>query len=236
MSRDNIILEVKHLTVGYSQKKPVVKDVSFLLRKGECLAIFGKLGSGKTTIAMAILGFIAPIYGMVLLNSINILKIRGRKRREIRRRIQPIFQDPFLSLHPMKRIKTVLEDSIGRESGKSVKRYLNMVGLDASYMDRLPSQLSGGELQRVCIAKALCTNPEVLILDEPFTAQDHVTKVKLAVLLRDLKNKYNLSYLLITHDIFTVSFLSDRVLLLDQGKVTGTMTAGEFREKYIAEL
>lgn len=232
------LLRVNNLVVEYpphsffGRAKPVsrraVDQVSFEVIKGETLALVGESGSGKTSIAMAILGFATPTGGKmefdgVELNEMTIAKFRSR--------IQPIFQDAGAALNPQMKIGRAIGDGFpsGLSSGQNQIRVLELmkkVSLDEIYFNAYPRQLSGGQKQRVCLARALAVGAGMLILDEPFSAQDISIQVQLMSLLRDLKAALGLTLLLISHDLTTVRLLADRILVMRAGKIveSGTVT------------
>ena len=215
------ILEVRNLNSYYSEgrnlpwekesRQQVLRDVSFDIYPGEILGLVGESGSGKTTLCRAVLGMLKDYDGQILHRT---------------QRPQMVFQDPFSSLNPAHSIGWILEEPL-RIQGKlnaaqrrdAVVEILEQVGLGAEYLDRRPRELSGGQRQRVSIASAVITRPGLIIADEPVSALDVTIQAQILELLVDLKNKYNLSYLFISHDLNVVYQICNRVLVMRQGQI-----------------
>lgn len=193
-------------TVGYIK---AVDDASFVVNKGETLAVVGESGSGKTTLGKAILGLVPETQG-----SIDV----GRER------LQVIFQDPFAALDPKLRIYDSLTEGIKNDANKdqAVDRLLLAVGLPHEYKWRFAHELSGGERQRVCIARALTVKPDIIICDEPTSSLDVSVQAQVLQLLVKLQREYSLTYIFITHDISLVRLLAHRVVVIYQGKIVET--------------
>ncbi|OGC25220.1 hypothetical protein A2291_03380 [candidate division WOR-1 bacterium RIFOXYB2_FULL_42_35] len=211
------MIEIKNLT-KYFGPVCAVSNISLKIEQGESLGLVGESGSGKSTLARMILGLISPTSGVVLYNSIG----------KLRQECQIVFQDPQTSLNP--RIK--IGEAIGEpliihkivDSGKlnverRIKELLDMVKLPASYADRYPHALSGGERQRVGIARALASDPKFLILDEPVSALDVSIQVDILKLLKEIKQRLNLTYLFIAHDLSVIGYMCDRIVVMQNGKI-----------------
>lgn len=203
-----------------------VDGVSFHVNENEVFSLVGESGSGKTTVARCILKLCEPTDGMILFEGIDVTKLKGKKLKEYRRKVQAVFQNPFLSLDPrMKVIDIVAEpilahNKISRdEARKEAMEVLKKVGLSASLAKRFPSDLSGGQAQRVAIARALALKPKLIILDEPTSALDVSVQAQILNLLEDLRREFGLSYLLISHDLSVVRYISDRVAVMYLGKI-----------------
>ena len=203
-----------------------VKGVSFGINRGETFAIVGESGSGKTSLIMSILGFVEPKYGKILFENQDIWSKDKTVLGNIRKKIQPIFQDSNNALNPRMTIGEAIRDGFksfrkdkDKTFGEKVSHLLGLVGLGAEFYDRFPHELSGGQKQRVCIARAMAPNPELIILDEPLSSQDLSIQANLINLLMDLKQKKGLTYLLISHDLWVVRSLADRIAVLKQGKI-----------------
>jgi len=228
---------ISHLSVTFEtttgmlrgKKKTVraVDDVSFDLHKGEFLAIVGETGSGKSTIARCLLGLTTPSSGSIKHNGVAINSLKGKALREYRKDVQIVYQDPFESLInrqtvlnniaiPLKYLNGEKNKSEIRET---VAALLNEVGLKPEIMNRYPHQISGGERQRVSIARALASNPKVLIADEPITMLDAAQRLNVLSLLVNLKAKRNLTLIIITHDLASAVIVGDRILVMYAGKV-----------------
>lgn len=227
------VLEVRHLNSYYSQgrslfggkgqRQQVLKDVSFELNQGEILGLVGESGSGKTTLCRAVLGMLKDYEGEIIHHS---------------QRPQMVFQDPFSSLNPARSIGWILEEPL-RIQGKlraaerrdAVLEVLEQVGLGTEYASRRPRELSGGQRQRVSIACAVITRPRLIVADEPVSALDVTIQAQILQLLVDLKKKYDLSYLFISHDLNVVYQICNRVLVMQHGEIVEQNTVDElFRE------
>jgi peptide/nickel transport system ATP-binding protein len=205
-----------------------VDDVSFDLRRGEVLGLVGESGSGKTTLGRTILGLVPAFEGSVLFNGRDITKLSQRELRSLRREMQIVFQDPHASLNPA----MTIEDSVGhplqihkvakgRELRQRVAEALETVGLSPpeQFLEKYPSDLSGGQKQRAVIARAIILNPVLLVADEPVSMLDMSVRAKILELMLDLKDKLDLTYLYITHDLATAKFFCDRIAILYLGRI-----------------
>ena len=214
------LLDVRDLHVRYGSYE-AVKGVSFTLEEGGILGIVGESGSGKSTIAKTLMGLERPSAGVVAFQT-------GRPRKEA---VQMIFQDAVGSLNPRMTTRQTLEEVIrlkgGRTAGsgrgvcaagRSVARLLDLVGLSAAVLDQYPREMSGGQCQRVSIARALACAPEVLIADEPVSALDVSVQARILNLLRDLRRELGLSILLIAHDLAVVKNVCDRICVMARGR------------------
>ncbi len=236
---NNEILKVENLEVIYPlnsggnthQQVIAVDDVSFCLKENETFGIIGQTGCGKTSIAMSILQFVQPSGGNIYFRNKNIRKYNSAELRVERRKIQPVFQDASGSLNPKMTIRNSLEDAIfADKSQKKVKiqKLLDYVGLKYSHLEYYPHELSGGENQRVCLARALAAEPELLILDEPVSALDISIQGRIISLLQKIKNSENINILLITHNLKILRFLADRIAVMEKGKFTEILTKDDF--------
>ncbi len=225
------VLSGRHIHVSYPLKKNIfgkvikyiqaVNDVSLELFQGECLGIVGESGSGKTTLGMALAGLI-PFRGQVFFKNIYLNQYSNK---EIRKKIQIVFQDPYNSLNPRMNIFEIVAEGISVhfpglnkvEKKEKVIKALTDVGLPADIIDKYPHEFSGGQRQRIAIARALVIEPEVLILDEPTSALDVTIQKQVLELLVMLKNKYNLSYIFISHDMHVIKSLADKVAIMKDG-------------------
>lgn len=245
----DIILKAEHLKkVFVSGKKSMtaVDDVSFELNRGECLGIVGESGSGKSTIAKMITHLESVTEGQVFLKGKDITHVKGKALREIYQEIQMVFQMPMESFDP----RCTLGDGIGEslrnmgisrsETGGRVEKLLERCGLDREFADRYPHQVSGGQCQRAAIARALAVNPEILICDEATSALDVTVQKQILELLIELKQKEQLSFLLICHDLALVQAFCDKVLVLYHGKTVEYGTPDEIinhpKEDYTKKL
>ncbi|MFE3189258.1 dipeptide ABC transporter ATP-binding protein [Nocardia sp. NPDC059240] len=211
-----------------------VDDVSFTMRRGTTTAIVGESGSGKSTVAQLVLGLQPPTSGRVTFDGREVATLNAKAAFAFRRRVQPIFQDPYGSLDPMYSIYRTIEEplrthGIGtpKEREATVRDLLDKVSLPASAMRRYPNELSGGQRQRVAIARALALSPEVVVCDEAVSALDVLVQAQILQLLNELQAELGLTYLFITHDLAVVRQIADDVLVMCQGKVVEAASTTE---------
>ncbi|MDC8785604.1 ABC transporter ATP-binding protein [Roseateles koreensis] len=230
-----VILEVRGLKKSFFFKKGLfgqqefvaVKDVNFKLRKGYTLGVVGESGSGKTTMGLTLLRLHEPTGGEVLFEGQDLLKMSGPDWQKMRRRIQVVFQNPYASLNPRFTIAQTLVEpmeihGIGQDHADRLARasaLLTKVGLDDTVLGKYPHEFSGGQRQRIAIARCLTLNPEVLVLDESVSALDVSVQAQVLNLLKDLQDEFGLSYIFISHDLAVVKFISDEVLVMQNGDV-----------------
>lgn len=216
------LFEIENVTKIFGEVKSL-DDVSFKILKGETLGLIGETGSGKTTLSRIILDLIKPTSGRILFKE---KPVEEYNKKDFSRKCQIVFQDPFTSLNPLFRIgNTILEGILVHnlypfEAAKEkVFKLLEAVGLSKDLYNRFPHELSGGQRQRVGIARALAVEPEFLILDEPVSSLDIVNQLRILELLLSLKDKFNLTYLFIAHDLSTINYLCDRILVIQDGRL-----------------
>ncbi|GHT85516.1 ABC transporter ATP-binding protein [Bacteroidia bacterium] len=203
-----------------------VDDVSFAIREGETLGLVGESGCGKSTTGRVILNLIRPDSGDVLFEGESIYHHGARERNDLRKKMQLVFQDPFASLNPKKKIHEIVEEPLRfhgftskHERKELAEEMLSMVGVDLQMGQRYPHELSGGQQQRVGIARALVLKPKFVVCDEAVSALDVSIRAQVLNLLERLKDELNLSYLFISHDLSVVRHVSDRVCVMYLGKV-----------------
>jgi peptide/nickel transport system ATP-binding protein len=221
-----MVLEVQNLSASYTKGVKVLESISLKVRRGKTVAIVGESGSGKTSLARAIVGLLPPIEGKVLFSGRELPpKLRLRDRDSLRR-IQMIYQMPDVSLNPRQKVRKILGRPLSfylntgaREREKKIVELLKMTELPEEFIDRYPGELSGGEKQRVCIARALAANPELIICDEVTSALDHLVAYEILKLLERLQTELGVSYVFITHDLATVRVISDEIVVMLQGRV-----------------
>lgn len=213
-------------TVGWVK---AVDDISFSIDRGETFGLVGESGSGKTTTGRLVLSLLKPDGGSVRFGGIETSRIKGNDLRDLRRRMQIIFQDPFSSLDPRMRIMDIVAEGLlvhggipRRELIRKCGEALEMVGLAAGYDLRYPHQLSGGERQRIGIARAMIMRPDFVVCDEPVSSLDVSIQAQILKLLKDLQKRLNLTYLFITHDLAIVSGFCDRAGVMLDGKIVET--------------
>jgi len=227
--RGSELLEVISLEAGYGGRlAPVVavRDVSFAVSPGECLAIVGESGSGKTTLARCIAGLHPPRAGSVMLDGVALAPGAAKRAREERRRVQIVFQNPNESLNPRHRVGNaiarparILRNLSAREADEETTRLLGLVRLPPGLRDSFPGELSGGERQRVAIARALAANPDLVICDEITSALDVSVQAAVLELLSELRAQLGLALLFITHNLGVVASIADRMLVLEAGSI-----------------
>ena len=200
-------------------------DVSFEIAKGETFALVGESGSGKSTIAKMVVGLLAPSAGSIRFDGQPIDASAGIPR-SLRRRFQMIFQDPFASLNPRWRVGEIISEPIrtfglmnATDARREAARLLEVVGLSANDVNKFPHEFSGGQRQRLAIARALVTRPKLLVLDEPVSALDMSVRGEVLALLTQLQADYGLTYLIISHDLDMVAAIADRVLVMEAGQI-----------------
>jgi ABC-type glutathione transport system ATPase component len=221
------LVEVRNLTKVFGHDVRAVDGVSLEIRAGETLGLVGESGSGKSTIARMVLGLIEPTAGSVVFDRQPVTSVSQAKLRSLRRRMQPVFQDPYAALNPRMRVEEIVTEPLAihdRGMGKAQRRercteLLGQVGLDASAMRRYPHEFSGGQRQRINIARALALRPELLVLDEPVSALDVSVGAQVVNLLRDLQREFGLTYLFISHSMPLVRYLSTKIAVLRGGKL-----------------
>jgi peptide/nickel transport system ATP-binding protein/oligopeptide transport system ATP-binding protein len=203
-----------------------VDDVSFTIREGETVGLVGESGCGKTTVGRTMLRLIEPTSGSVVFNGVDVLKLRGRELKEMRRNMQIIFQDPYASLDPRSPIgESIAEGLKIHNIGTSRERYertitmLRKVGLEDYHARRYPHEFSGGQRQRIGIARALALQPKFIIADEPVSALDVSIQSQVLNILKDLQREFGLTYLFIAHNLSVVEHISDRVAVMYLGKM-----------------
>ena len=221
------MLQVSHVNKSYRsggvlshKKKQILFDVSFETLDGECMGIIGESGTGKSTLGRLILGLEKPDSGKILYDGGNV------RRRSVRRGVMSaVFQDYTSSMNPYYTVEKTLAEplSLAGESASIMRdrsvALLEQVGLDSSYLKKFPHEMSGGEAQRVCIARAISTNPRFILLDEAISSLDASVAYQILVLLKQLKSELSASFLFITHDIHAVRFLCDRTAFFNGGRL-----------------
>lgn len=235
-----ILLEAKDIKVSFrkenqekvfgKERQTVLNGVSLELKRGECLGIIGESGSGKSTLGRVILGLHKPEKGTVLIDGTELYG-KKRKMKNIKYDISVVFQDYVSSVNPRFTVMSALDEAInvhiintGEKLDKINRRnmaveLLNNVGLDESFLSRYSHELSGGQLQRVCIARAVAIHPKIILLDEAVSSLDVSTQTQVMDYLIKLRKIYHFSYIFITHDLSTITYLCDRVLFFNNGNI-----------------
>ncbi|HET7511041.1 MAG TPA: ATP-binding cassette domain-containing protein [Solirubrobacterales bacterium] len=242
------LLEVADLVKHFPIKRGVLIDrevdqvravdgVSFTVNRGETLGLVGESGSGKSTACRAVLQLIKPTSGSVKFEGRELAGLGRRQMRPLRREMQMIFQDPYASLNPRKRIGQIVGDPLKRQgvaSGADLRRQvqelLERVGLSSEHYNRFPHEFSGGQRQRIGIARALSLKPKLVICDEPVSALDVSIQAQIVNLLDDLQDEFGLAYLFVAHDIGVVRHISDRIAVMNEGKIVEQGSADQVCE------
>jgi oligopeptide/dipeptide ABC transporter ATP-binding protein len=231
------LLAARGITVTYHRRRilplgererPVqaLRSVDLDIRSGETLALVGESGSGKSTLARVLVRTITPTSGTVAFRGTDITSIGGSPLRSLRRHFQMVFQDPFSSLNPRRSVGSAIAEPLivhGLASGRALRERvgecLAMVGLDSSVAVRRPHEFSGGQRQRICIARAIACQPDFIVADEALSALDSTLQGQIIDLFQDLKERFALTYLFISHDLSVVRQISDRVAVMYLGQV-----------------
>ena len=245
------LVEAKNLTRIFDVSKPwlsrlieradkaylkAVTDVSFSVGRRETVALVGESGSGKSTVARMTVGLLRPTDGAVTIDGIDMWATsRTAERQKLRRRLQMIFQDPFASLNPRWRVQRIVADPIkafglakdNTEMEHRVAELLRLVGLDPKDGAKYPHEFSGGQRQRICIARALSSNPEFLVCDEPTSALDVSVQAQILNLMRDLQDRFGLSYLFISHNLAVVRHMATRIGVMYLGRIVEMSPSAE---------
>jgi peptide/nickel transport system ATP-binding protein len=228
---DDVVLSVRNLVVEYvgkgGERVFAVSDVSFDARRGETIGLVGESGCGKSSVAKAIMQLPPPTSGQVQLQGVEIGGLKGKALRRQRRTLQMIFQDPISSLNPLRKVKDIIAEGLriqGTLSRPEIQTrtmaMIERVGLDPdTAAERRPHEFSGGQCQRISIARAMILDPEVLICDEPVSALDVSVQAQIMNLLEDMKQRYELTMVFIAHDLAVVKNLSDRIVVMYLGKI-----------------
>ena len=236
------MLELKNINVSFRSERQdkifghtrqqVLFDVSLAVKEGTCLGILGESGSGKSTMGRVLCGLLKPDSGEAVLDGVSVYASRAG-RRNLQNKLSIVFQDYTTSANPRFRIRDIIGEGLTVQERREGKN------LPADFADRFPHELSGGQLQRVCIARAVACKPEIILFDEAISSLDAHTQVQVMDLLRELKDRLGLTYIFITHDLTSITYLCDDVLFLYQGRVTEHLPVeriSETKDEYARKL
>jgi len=215
-----------------------VDGIGFKVERGKTLGLVGESGSGKSTACRTVLQLLEPTSGSVRFEGQEIAGLSRREMRPLRRQMQMIFQDPYASLNPRKRVGQIVGDPLrlqdvasGGELRRQVQELLERVGLSPEHYDRYPHEFSGGQRQRIGIARAIALRPKLVVADEPVSALDVSIQAQIINLLDDLQDELGLTYLFVAHDIGVVRHISDRIAVMNKGKIVEEGTADQVCER-----
>ena len=248
VQQNNILLEIRNLKMYFPINKGLLRrkvgdvkavdDVSFNIRENETLGLVGESGCGKTTTGRCILRLYKPTSGDIIFNGTDISSKSERQVRPLRCHMGAIFQDPYGSLNPRQTARTIASMPLKihgllkkQELRSRVTELFNLVGLDSSMMDRVPHEFSGGQRQRLGIARALACNPSLIVCDEPISALDVSIQAQIINLLEELQENLGLTYLFIAHDLSVVQHISDRVAVMYLGRIVEIASSKELYQK-----
>jgi len=231
------LLEVEHLTKHFPARRSdnvvhAVDDISFAIAPGEALALVGESGCGKSTTGRLVLALLEPTAGVIRFDGVDIVGRATRDLKDLRRRAQIVFQDPYASFDPRRRVgDSVVEPLVaqGRRADAHARldELFTVVGLDAAAAHRYPHEFSGGQRQRLAIARALSVEPDLVVLDEPLSALDVSIQAQVLNLLADLRKELGLAFLFISHDLAVVRHVADRVAVMHLGEIVETAPAAD---------
>ncbi|MDO1605831.1 ATP-binding cassette domain-containing protein [Lactobacillus sp. YT155] len=244
MTKKKAIIEISHLNqffnVGKANEVKAVNDVSLEIYEGETLGLVGESGSGKSTTGRSILRLYTPTSGDITFDGTNIAKLKNGSKDmlKFRRNIQMIFQDPYASLNPRMKVKDIIAEGLDihglvsskQERDTKVNELLQEVGLNPDHATRYPHEFSGGQRQRIGIARALAVDPKVIVADEAISALDVSIQAQVVNLMQDIQEKKGITYLFIAHDLSMVKYISDRIAVMQRGRIVELSTAEEIYE------
>ncbi len=227
---DDIILQTKNLSKSFKTSSGIinaVRDVNLKIRRGECYGLVGESGCGKSTLSSLIACLQKPDSGTVEFNSTDIFSLSGKELKDLRKKLQIIFQDPYSSLNPQKKIVSILrEPLVIHKIEKSKHRQLQMInemrtltGLPPDVLEKYPSQLSGGQRQRIAIASSMILHPEFLILDESVSSLDILIQAQILNILKLLQKNLKMTFLFISHNLNVVAYMADRIGVMKDGQI-----------------
>jgi len=222
----NVVLKVQNVSASYTGTEMVLEDINLKIRRGRTVALVGESGSGKSTLARVITGLLPPLQGKIFFEGKELPPALKSRDRQSLRQMQMIYQMPDTALNPRQKIRKIIGRPLsfyfgmkGKERENKIIDLLEKIELSEKYIDRYPAELSGGEKQRICIARALAANPNLIICDEVTSALDQLVAEEILKLLQRLQDDLGVSYLFITHDLATVKAISDEIVVMLQGRI-----------------
>ncbi len=247
-TNDNVLLRVDNLMMHFPIRRGVfqrqvgavraVDGVSFDIKRGETLGLVGESGCGKSTTGRTILQLYKPTAGEVEFDGVNLVTLKGEQLRQMRRKIQMIFQDPYASLNPRMTVEQLVGEPLmvhsvatGAEIHERVTHLLDLVKLNPAFASRYPHEFSGGQRQRIGVARALALQPSFVICDEPISALDVSIQAQVVNLLEELQQQFNLTYLFIAHDLSMVKHISDRIAVMYLGVIVELASRDELHAR-----
>jgi oligopeptide/dipeptide ABC transporter ATP-binding protein len=228
LESDVNILEIKNLRKEFGSGKPIVAvdDITLSLERGKTLGIVGESGSGKSTLGRAMLRLIEPTSGQITFNNRDLLAVKPNELRQLRSKMQMIFQDPMASLDPRMSVRELIREPLDihavgtkEERNAAVEAIIDKVGIAQSALDKFPHEFSGGQRQRISIARAVINKPDLIVADEPVSALDVSIQAQILNLLKDLRKEMNLSFVFISHDLSVVKYFCDDVAVMYLGNI-----------------
>lgn len=229
-NKDNILVETRNLVKKFELQGSTIQaisNVSISIKEGETFALVGESGCGKSTLGRLLLRLLEPTSGHVEFEGVDINSLNNKEMRELRKKMQIIFQDPYASINPRMDVYNIIAEPLvthkifasKEETVSAVKELMNKVGIRPEFINRYPHQFSGGQRQRIGIARALALKPKLIVCDEPVSALDVSIQSQILNLLKDLQEELKLTYLFISHDLSVVRHISDRVCVMFLGKM-----------------
>jgi peptide/nickel transport system ATP-binding protein len=222
----DVVLEIQNVSASYTGKEMVLEDINLTIRRGRTVALVGESGSGKSTLARVITGLLPPLQGNIIFKGKELPPALKSRDRESLRQMQMIYQMPDTALNPRQKVRKILGRPLSfyfgmknNEKENRILELLDMIELSEAYIERYPAELSGGEKQRICIARALAAMPDLIICDEVTSALDQLVAEEILKLLQRLQNNLHVSYLFITHDLATVKAIADEIVVMLQGRI-----------------
>ncbi|WP_032116502.1 nickel import ATP-binding protein NikE [Candidatus Arsenophonus nilaparvatae] len=223
------LLDIDRVTFGYPDLPLLLNQITLTLKAGETVALLGRSGCGKSTLARLLVGLISPSCGEIRWCGTSLTKLKGKAISQFRKDVQIVFQDPITAVNPRKTIDEIIREPIRhllsltkKEQHARITKMLNAVELDSFLLNQRPPQLSGGQLQRVCLARAMVVEPKLLILDEAVSNLDLILQAEIIQLLKNLQQQFHTACLFITHDLRLVERLCQQIMIMENGQIVET--------------